>query len=124
MIANLLILGICLFAVGVRTTSDPSKTGVVLSYTLAVTQILAQMVTQMARSEQEMNAVERLDHYGSLQAEAAPTTSNDPPPEWPTKGAISFTNVDLAYRPGLPLVLRGITFDVKPGEKVRLMHTE
>ena len=124
MIANILILGLCLFAVGVRNTTDPSKTGVVLSYTLAITQVLGQMVTQMARSEQEMNAVERLDHYGSLQAEAAATTPNDPPPEWPTKGAINFTNVDLAYRPGLPLVLKGITFDVKPGEKVCQMHTE
>jgi len=119
MIANLLILGICLFAVGVRTTSDPSKTGVVLSYALAITQIMAQMVAQMARSEQEMNAIERLDHYGSLQGEAPPTTSNDPGPEWPTQGAINFNNVDLAYRPGLPLVLKGITFDIKPGEKVR-----
>lgn len=118
MIANVLILGICLFAVGVRTTSDPSKTGVVLSYTLAITQTLAQMVTQMARSEQEMNAVERLDHYSTLPAEAASTTSSDPGPEWPAKGAISFNNVDLAYRPGLPLVLKGVSFDVKPGEKV------
>jgi len=71
-----------------------------------------------------MSAVERLDHYGSLQAEAAATTPNDPPLEWPTKGAIQFTNVDLAYRPGLPLILKGITFDVKPREKVSQIHTE
>lgn len=77
------------------------------------------MVTQMARSEQEMNAVERLDHYGELAMEAAPTTSNDPPPSWPDKGAINFSHVKMAYRPGLPLVLKDVSFDVKAGEKVR-----
>ncbi|CCA75566.1 probable ATP-binding cassette transporter protein YOR1 [Serendipita indica DSM 11827] len=117
-IANLLILGIGLFAVGVRNTSNPSKTGVVLSYTLAITQTLSQMVTQMARSEQEMNAVERLDYYGKLPQEAPPTTKADPDQNWPDKGAISFNDVKMAYRPGLPLVLHGITFDVKPGEKI------
>ena len=32
---NCLILGICLFAAGFRTTVDPSRIGVVLSYTLS-----------------------------------------------------------------------------------------
>jgi ATP-binding cassette, subfamily C (CFTR/MRP), member 1 len=107
-----------LFAVGSRYSANPSRTGVVLSYTLAITAILAQMVTQMARSEQEMNAVERLDHYGELPMEAAPITPNDPPPSWPEKGAISFSHVDMAYRPGLPLVLKDVSFEVKAGEKV------
>ncbi len=31
---NLLILGICLFAAGFRHSIDPSKVGVVLTYTL------------------------------------------------------------------------------------------
>ncbi len=34
---NILILGIALFAVGFRTTVNPSKIGVVLSYTLSST---------------------------------------------------------------------------------------
>ena len=41
-----------------------------------------------------------------------------PPPNWPPAGAISFDKLELRYRPGLPLVLRGVSFDVKPGEKV------
>lgn len=105
---------------GSRYSENPSRTGVVLSYTLAITAVLAQMVTQMARSEQEMNAVERLDHYGQLTSEAPATTPDDPPASWPEKGAISFNRVNLAYRPGLPLVLKDVSFDIKPGEKVRL----
>ena len=33
-LGNILILGICLFAAGFRHTVDPSKIGVVLTYTL------------------------------------------------------------------------------------------
>ena len=36
-LGNILILGICLFAVGFRHTIDPSKIGVVLTYTLSST---------------------------------------------------------------------------------------
>lgn len=67
-----------------------------------------------------MNAVERVLHYTELEPEGAAKTPNDPQAEWPSKGGISFKNVELAYRPGLPLVLKGISFDVQPGEKVQL----
>jgi ATP-binding cassette subfamily C (CFTR/MRP) protein 1 len=30
-------------------------------------------------------------------------------------------NLKLRYRPGLPLVLRGVSFEVSPGEKVGLV---
>lgn len=117
-LANIMVLGIGLFAVGLRNTSDPSKTGVVLSYGLAITQTLSDMVAQMARSEQEMNAVERLDHYRDLESEAPTHTPDDPDESWPSKGEISFDKVQLAYRPGLPFVLHAVTFKINPGEKV------
>ena len=46
------------------------------------------------------------------------TTPNDPPASWPEKGEIEFSHVDLAYRQGLPLVLKDCNFTVRPGEKV------
>lgn len=76
------------------------------------------MVAQFAQNEQNMNAVERVLHYTELLPEGDPLRPNDPPPSWPPSGAISFKNVELAYRPGLPLVLRDVSFDIKPGEKV------
>jgi len=45
----------------------------------------------------------------------------DPPldyREWPDKGALNITNLATRYRPGLDLVLKGITATVKPQEKV------
>lgn len=41
-----------------------------------------------------------------------------PTPEWPTHGAISFKEVSMTYRPGLPNVLHGVSMDIKGGEKI------
>ncbi|KAG6834633.1 hypothetical protein H0H93_008469, partial [Arthromyces matolae] len=117
MFGNILVLGIALFAAGFRTTVDPSKIGVVLSYTLNITQVFSNMVAQFAQNEQNMNAVERVLHYAELPSEGALTTPEDPVASWPSQGRISFSDVDLAYREGLPLVLKNVTFEVKPGEK-------
>lgn len=59
-------------------------------------------------------SVERILFYGNLVPEGAATTPNDPPPSWPTHGAIKFKDVELRYRPGLPLILQGLSLDIKP----------
>ncbi|PPQ74022.1 hypothetical protein CVT26_006961 [Gymnopilus dilepis] len=141
---NILILGIGLFGAGFRHTVNPAKIGVVLSYSLSsaystilyascemrlrdaclLFYSLADMVAQFAQNEQNMNAVERVLHYAELESEGDPTTPNDPPPNWPSKGGIEFKNVDMAYREGLPLVLKDVSFSVQPGEKARTFSYE
>jgi len=66
--------------------------------------------------------VERVQHYNELTVEAAPLLPTDPPEtQWPVHGLVEFDSVELQYRPDLPLVLKGITFSVKPGEKVGII---
>ncbi len=67
------------------------------------------------------NNVERVQYYNDLEIEADPTLPTDPGPEWPSVGAIEFDNVQLRYRPDLPLVLKGLTFTINPGEKVGII---
>ncbi|KAH9950728.1 multidrug resistance-associated ABC transporter [Amylocystis lapponica] len=117
-LGNILVLGIALFAAGFRDTVNPSKTGVVLSYTLSITQVFSQLVQTYAQNEQNFNAVERVLFYTKLPAEGEATTSNDPPASWPERGQVDFKNVELAYREGLPLVLKNVSFTVNAGEKV------
>ncbi len=71
-----------------------------------------------AQNEQNFNAAERVLYYTELEPEGQIARPNDPPSGWPEQGAIRFNDVKLAYRPGLPLVLKGVTFDIRPGEKV------
>ena len=37
---------------------------------------------------------------------------------WPTQGVVEFKNVELRYRPDLPLVVKGVNFTINSGEKV------
>jgi ABC-type multidrug transport system fused ATPase/permease subunit len=41
-----------------------------------------------------------------------------PPALWPEHGAVEFNDVKMAYRPGLPNILRGISVKVMGGEKI------
>ncbi|KAH6879600.1 cadmium ion transporter [Coprinopsis sp. MPI-PUGE-AT-0042] len=119
---NLLVLGIGLFAAGFRESVNPAKVGVVLSYTLGSRlPLFPAMVSQFAINEQNMNAVERVVHYARLTAEGERQNPQDPPASWPAEGSIKFNNVQLAYREGLPLVLKGISFEIRPREKVGIV---
>ena len=64
-------------------------------------------------------SVERLEEYSVLEREAPPIIDGKRPPyAWPDKGEIVFNNLQLRYREGLDLVLRGISATIRPCEKV------
>lgn len=82
--------------------------------------VSATLVSNYAQNEQNFNAVERILYYTELPSEGDTTTPTDPPPSWPEDGAIEFKDVEMSYRPGLPAVLKGVSFQINPGEKVRV----
>ena len=65
-----------------------------------------------------MNCVERISEYTKLEPEAPDFCGVGPPAGWPSKGVVQFENVNLRYRPELPLVLRNCNFKVAGGFKV------
>jgi ABC-type multidrug transport system fused ATPase/permease subunit len=68
------------------------------------------------------NSIERIKRYAELDQEALANKPTDPPTEqWPTVGAVSFKGVEPKYRPELPLVLKGLDFEVRPGEKLGII---
>ncbi|XP_057458600.1 ABC transporter C family member 12-like isoform X2 [Lotus japonicus] len=96
-----------------------SSMGLLLSYTLNITNLLSGALRQASRAENSLNAVERVDTYINLESEAPGIVEeNRPPPGWPTTGSIEFENVVLTYRPELPPVLHGVSFTVCPTEKI------
>lgn len=119
---NLLILVIAILAVTSRFNVSPATTGLVLSYTMQVTGMIGWMVRQFAEVENNMNASERVYHYGNNLDNEAEFESKTPPPEsWPAQGEIVFDKVNMAYRTGLPLVLKSLTLHIKGGERVGIV---
>jgi ATP-binding cassette, subfamily C (CFTR/MRP), member 1 len=79
------------------------------------------MIQLYGTTEQNMNSVERMLHYTKLPVEGSKMKPRPVAPSWPSRGAIRFENVNFSYRDGLPLVLKGVTFMVQPGEKVGIV---
>ncbi|KAK4702568.1 hypothetical protein P7C70_g3660, partial [Phenoliferia sp. Uapishka_3] len=95
--------------------------GGVMRSKVSFTQVFSQLVTVFATVEQDMNTAERVSHYSHLPEEGALSTSNDPPESWPEEGCLTFTDVKMRYREGLPEVLRGVSFKTRPGETVGIV---
>lgn len=104
-----------------RFDVPPSISGLVLSYILAIVQMLQFTIRQLAEVENNMNATERIHYYGTQLEEEAPLHLSQLEPDWPQEGRITLSNVEMRYRPGLPLVLRGLDMDVRGGERVGIV---
>ncbi|SCZ87513.1 BZ3500_MvSof-1268-A1-R1_Chr2-2g04979 [Microbotryum saponariae] len=119
----ILTIVVSIVAVARRTSISPASIGLALSVVLAVQQALSMVIRQSAEVENNMASVERLVHYqNSLEQEAAadiPETAPDK--SWPQQGQIEFKQVEMAYRPELPPVLHGVSFIIRPGEKVGIV---
>ncbi|CAG2167943.1 unnamed protein product [Oppiella nova] len=77
-------------------------------------------------AETRFTSVERIHMYikGLTPEEDVITTEANRKPiddNWPASGAISFRDVSMRYRLGLPLALNGITLDIRPQEKIGLI---
>ncbi|CAL5361918.1 unnamed protein product [Camellia sinensis] len=99
-----------------------STMGLLLSYSLNITNLLSNVLRQASRAENSLNAVERVGTYIDLPSEApAIIESHRPPPGWPSLGSIKFEDVVLRYKPELPPVLHGLSFTISPSEKVGIV---
>lgn len=120
-VGNALVFTTGILVVTSRFSVPPSIGGLVLSYILATVQMIQFTVRQLAEVENGMNSVERLRYYGTQLEEEAPLHTIEVRPTWPEKGEIVFDNVEMRYRDGLPLVLKGLDMHVRGGERIGIV---
>ncbi|CAM9671284.1 unnamed protein product [Ectocarpus sp. 13 AM-2016] len=93
--------------------------GLVLTYTQQVTGYLTWTVRMGCEMEARITAVERAQEYADLTPEAPPIVDDYRPPQgWPKSGAVKLSGIKMRYRPGLDLVLKGVSLDIKGGERI------
>ncbi|KAF2759281.1 ABC multidrug transporter [Pseudovirgaria hyperparasitica] len=117
-IGNALVFVTGILVVTSRFNVDPSISGLVLSYILSVVQMIQFTVRQLAEVENNMNATERIHHYGTELEQEPPLHLGDVSSSWPQSGEIKFDHVQMRYRDGLPLVLRDFHMHVRGGERI------
>lgn len=120
MVAIAFALIITLLCVTRAFPISAASVGVLLTYVLQLPGLLNTILRAMTQTENDMNSAERLVTYATeLPLEGSYRKPEMTPPEsWPSKGEIIFENVDFAYRPGLPIVLKSLNLGIKSGEKI------
>ncbi|KAJ2683530.1 hypothetical protein IWW39_005444 [Coemansia spiralis] len=102
--------------------ADVGVIGLSLSYALQNTQQINWMLRMEGDLENSMCDYVRVQEYEQLTPEA-PDVIEDNRPErsWPMEGTVEFKNYSTRYREGLDLVLKNVSFAVKPCEKVGIV---
>lgn len=127
LIGNLIVLFAAVFAVHSRDAfrDSPGFVGLIMTYSLSLTQILNWLVRQSSDLEANAVSVERIEEYCQGKEEMAeavwrrPVNANPTLGDgWPERGALEFENVSVRYRPGLELVLKDINLVIEAGQKV------
>ncbi|KAM3178202.1 hypothetical protein ACTXT7_003008 [Hymenolepis weldensis] len=122
-VGNLLTLATSVaFVAATRGGSvNPGLAGLVISYTLNVTQGLSWFVRMASELETNVVSVERIHEYSELAIEAPWIVPDKrPPPQWP-EGGIEFINYSTRYREDLDFVLKSISVSIRPSEKIGIV---
>ncbi|KAK2768155.1 hypothetical protein FQN54_000007 [Arachnomyces sp. PD_36] len=121
-IGSVIILAAAVFSiisVSAGSNLPSGMVGLAMSYALQITQSLNWIVRQTVEVETNIVSVERVLEYATLPSEAPDVIfKNRPNISWPAQGAVSFKNYSTRYREGLDLVLKDVTLDIKPREKI------
>ncbi|CAG2237466.1 ABC transporter C family member 12,ABC transporter C family member 9,Multidrug resistance-associated protein 1 [Mytilus edulis] len=114
---NLVVLAAALFAV-LSTSLSGADAGLSLTYALQIIVSMNAVVQTVSILQMDIISMERVDEYSKLQPEATWIGNKRPVDDWPANGEIEFLNYKTCYREGLDLVLRGVSCNIKPGEKI------
>ncbi|XP_017911776.1 PREDICTED: multidrug resistance-associated protein 4-like, partial [Capra hircus] len=102
-------------------TLNVGQVGLILSYALNIMVVFPWCIRLSVEVETMMISVERVIEYTELEQEAPWELEFRPPPDWPNNGMIALSNVNFKYSSDGPLVLKDLTTDIKPGEKVGIV---
>ena len=96
---------------------DASLAGFALSFALEYSVVVVWATRFYAEVELSMNSVERVSEYSNLTIEDQ-GSKIDPPAAWPTEGRVEVKDLEVGYAPGLPAVLKNLSFSVNKNERV------
>uniref|UniRef100_A0A8C2ZRV4 ATP-binding cassette sub-family C member 5 n=1 Tax=Cyclopterus lumpus TaxID=8103 RepID=A0A8C2ZRV4_CYCLU len=121
--ASTMTLLVSLFIVLSNDFISPSLKGLALSYTIQLTGMLQYTVRQATEVEARFSSVERLQEYITGCKSEAPRQIKEAqvPKDWPKSGTITFQDYTMRYRENTPIVLNGLNFSIRAGEKLGIV---
>ncbi|KAM8873018.1 ATP-binding cassette sub-family C member 4 [Synchiropus picturatus] len=104
-----------------RDQLDAGSVGLALTYSVTLMGMFQWGVRQSAEVENMMTSVERVAEYTELESEAPWEMQKRPPPDWPSKGHVTFDRVSFSYSAEGPIVLHSLRAMFQPKEKVGIV---
>lgn len=99
---------------------DAALAGFTLSFTIQLVDAALWTVRMTTQNEINFNSVERIGEYLDIPSEKS--IGQEPPAHWPTScGNIVVDGLTVRYAPEFEPVLKDVSFEVKPGEKVGIV---
>ncbi|PWY97994.1 hypothetical protein BCV70DRAFT_193995 [Testicularia cyperi] len=120
--------GVSVFVVTLLALSgavSPGSAGLALSSAQLLCQLAYYLVNDFKNLANSFNSLERISEYQTMEREedddtrARYSVAGAVPAAWPSaSGSVVFEDIRLRYAPELPDVLKGVSFEIRPGEKV------
>lgn len=121
MIASTFGLIVCVLSAAGVFKLLPATVGLLINNVIGLSYQLSAITSFITQVENDMNSVERLIFYADkIPQEENPEIQGLTPQKevWPLSGKLEFDNVSMLYRPGLPPVLKNLSFKVQAAEKI------
>jgi ABC-type multidrug transport system fused ATPase/permease subunit len=119
-LASLILCSIALVAIHSRASLSSALIGMLVGYGVTMTGNLNRLVRTALDAEQDFSSVERLLEYSELPLEDGSSTVENLSgnARFGSVGAVEFQSVSARYRPGLDLVVKDLSFTLRPCEKL------
>jgi ABC-type multidrug transport system fused ATPase/permease subunit len=103
------------------SSSFAAMIGLSLTFAFQISPQITTLLNFIGAAEAEMNAVERLSHYG-FKIPQEDQDGKEVSLEWPTSGTVVIKELDLAYssKPN-QLVIKSLSLSIQKGEKVAIV---
>uniref|UniRef100_A0A7S1IAP7 ATP-dependent transporter ycf16 n=1 Tax=Eutreptiella gymnastica TaxID=73025 RepID=A0A7S1IAP7_9EUGL len=120
LIGSMVIFSTGCFAILQRHQLGAAVLGLTLSQTFQITSLLGFLIKISAEVENCFTSLERVREYTCLPVECKAHACS-PPPSWPSEGAVVFREVVMRYRHDMAPSLRGLSFAIRPSEKIGIV---
>ncbi|EYB87409.1 hypothetical protein Y032_0263g589 [Ancylostoma ceylanicum] len=112
---------VAFFSVITPASMTSGEVALMLVYAVQLTGFFSWIMRQSAELQNGMVSVERIVQYTELESEHDDNLSLEVPKAWPTEGHITVSNMYMKYDEDGDYVLKNVSLDIKPKEKIGIV---
>eukprot|EP00055_Hartaetosiga_balthica_P015720 m.95054 g.95054 ORF g.95054 m.95054 type:complete len:1356 (-) comp8936_c0_seq4:1185-5252(-) len=119
-----IIFAVGLLSVLLHGKVSPELIAATISFSLAFSGFFQYTTRLSAEVESRFTSVERILNYidtTPMEKDCEKQPPQSLPLNWPSRGEVTFKAVEVCYRPGLPSVLKNVSFHIRTNEKIGIV---